>query len=235
MNRPVIVALDVDNQTKLEQILAKLGKPQDVFIKIGMELFYSSGQEAVKRLVNSGYQIFLDLKLHDIPNTVYKAAKVIAGLGVTYTTIHALGGSQMIKAAKDGLIHGTPQNKNVPKLLAVTELTSISDYSLKFEQNCSLPMKNQVVSLAKMAKEAGADGVICSALEVKELRKNISGEFLYVTPGIRPKEDTNDDQSRIATPLQAKEYGSSAIVVGRPITLASDPKASYQAIKEEFN
>lgn len=235
MNRPVIVALDINQQSELERILSKLGKPEDTFIKIGMELFYSTGQEIVKKLVNDGYQIFLDLKLHDIPNTVYKASKVIASLGVTYITVHALGGSQMIKAAKDGLIHGTPAGKNVPKLLAVTELTSISDYSLQFEQNCSLPMKKQVISLAKMAQNAGADGVICSPLEVEELRKNISGDFLYVTPGIRPQENANDDQSRTATPSEAKKYGSTAIVVGRPITLASDPQASYQAIKEEFN
>lgn len=235
MNRPVIVALDVNKQTDLTKILSKLGNPNDVFIKIGMELFYSTGQETVKKLANQGYKIFLDLKLHDIPNTVYQAAKVIASLGVTYTTVHALGGSQMIKAAKDGLVHGTPSGKTVPKLLAVTELTSISSYSLKFEQNCNLPMEEQVVSLAKMAKSAGADGVICSPLEVKKLKSNILGDFLYVTPGIRPKGNANDDQTRTATPAQAKEYGSSAIVVGRPITLASDPKASYQAIQEEFN
>lgn len=235
MNRPVIVALDVNKQTDLTKILSKLGNPNDVFIKIGMELFYSTGQETVRKLANQGYKIFLDLKLHDIPNTVYQAAKVIASLGVTYTTVHALGGSQMIKAAKDGLIHGTPSGKTVPKLLAVTELTSISSYSLKFEQNCNLPMEEQVVSLAKMAKSARADGVICSPLEVKKLKSNISGDFLYVTPGIRPKGNASDDQTRTATPAQAKEYGSSAIVVGRPITLASDPKASYQAIQEEFN
>ena len=235
MNHSVIVALDVNNQINLEKILSKLGKPEDTFIKIGMELFYSTDRDLVQKLAEQGYQIFLDLKLHDIPNTVYQAAKSIANLGITYTTVHALGGSQMIKAAKDGLIAGTPNGKNVPKLLAVTELTSISTYSLQFEQNCRLSMDEQVVSLAKLAQENGADGVICSPLEVQKLRQNISGDFLYVTPGIRPKENFHDDQSRTATPLQAKEYGSSAIVVGRPITLATDPQAAYEAIKEEFN
>lgn len=235
MEHPVIVALDVNNQASLDKLLTKLGKPEDTFIKIGMELFYSTGRETVKQLAEQGYKIFLDLKLHDIPNTVYQAAKAIASLGVTYTTVHALGGSQMIKAAKDGLKHGTPINKKIPKLLAVTELTSISEHSLQFEQNCRLSMEEEVTSLAKMAKKAGADGVICSALEVENLRKNITDNFLYVTPGIRPKDDTQDDQSRIATPAQAKKYGSSAIVVGRPITLASNPQAAYKAIKEEFN
>lgn len=235
MNKPVIVALDVDNSEKLQKILDKLGKPDETTIKVGMELFYHTGSELVKKLSDQGYNIFLDLKLHDIPNTVYNGAKQLARLGITYTTVHALGGSQMIHAAKEGLIVGTPVGKTVPKLLAVTELTSISDEVLKNEQNCSLPMNKQVVSLAQTAKKAGADGVICSPLEVRELREKVGDDFLYVTPGIRPKENSSDDQSRIATPSQAKEFGSSAIVVGRPITLASDPQAAYEAIKKEFN
>jgi orotidine-5'-phosphate decarboxylase len=235
MSRPVIVALDLDNEEKLHEILAKLGKPENVFIKVGMELFYNAGIGVVKELTDQGYKIFLDLKMHDIPNTVYNGAKALAKLGITFTTVHALGGSQMIKAAKDGLIAGTPAGKSVPKLLAVTELTSISDDVLAHEQNCSLPMDKQVLSLAKMAKAAGADGVICSPLEVKELHEAIGDDFLYVTPGIRPKGNAKDDQSRVATPADAKEWGSSAIVVGRPITLASDPEAAYEAIKKEFN
>lgn len=235
MNKPVIVALDVDNQEKLTQILSKLGNPKETTIKVGMELFYNTGRDLVKNLADQGYKIFLDLKMHDIPNTVYNGAKQLAQLGITYTTVHALGGSQMIKAAKDGLIAGTPVGKSVPKLLAVTELTSISDDVLKNEQNCALSMKEQVISLAKMAKNSGADGVICSPLEVKSLRKEVGDDFLYVTPGIRPKGNANDDQSRTATPAEAKEFGSSAIVVGRPITLASDPQAAYEAIKKEFN
>lgn len=235
MNKPVIVALDVDNQDQLKDILKNLGDPKETTIKIGMELFFNSGASLVKELVDQGYSIFLDLKLHDIPNTVYNGAKQLAQLGISYITVHSLGGSQMIKAAKDGLIAGTPANKNVPKLLAVTELTSISDEVLANEQNCKLSMKEQVLSLAQMAKDSGADGVICSPLEVSTLRKEIGTDFLYVTPGIRPNHNAHDDQVRTATPAQASEFGASAIVVGRPITLASDPKSAYQAIKKEFN
>lgn len=233
--KPVIVALDIDNEEQLHKILSKLGKPENVFIKVGMELFYHAGNQVVKDLAEQGYKIFLDLKLHDIPNTIYNGAKQLAKLGITFTTVHALGGSQMIKSAKDGLIAGTPAGKSVPKLLAVTELTSISDEVLAHEQNCALSMKEQVLSLAKMAKHSGADGVICSPLEVKELHEKVGDDFLYVTPGIRPAGNAKDDQSRVATPAQAKEWGSSAIVVGRPITLASDPEAAYEAIKKEFN
>lgn len=235
MSRPVIVALDLDNEKKLNELLPKLGKPENVFIKIGMELFFNEGPKIVKQLSEQGYQIFLDLKMNDIPNTVYNGAKALASLGIAYTTVHALGGGQMIKAAKDGLIAGTPIDKNVPKLLAVTELTSISDEILHYEQNCNLSMNDQVLSLATTAKKAGADGVICSPLEVKNLRQKVGEDFLYVTPGIRPAGNAKDDQSRVATPLQAKKWGSTAIVVGRPITLATDPEAAYEAIKKEFN
>lgn len=235
MTKPVIVALDIDNQDQLQELLERLGDPQEMTIKIGMELFFNSGSQIVKDLADKGYKIFLDLKLHDIPNTVYNGMKQLAQLGISYTTVHALGGSKMIQAAKDGLKAGTPNNRNIPKLLAVTELTSISDDVLANEQNCKLAMNDQVISLAKMAKNSGADGVICSPLEVTELRKNIGDDFLYVTPGIRPNHNAHDDQARTATPAQAKEFGSSAIVVGRPITLASDPLEAYNAIKEEFN
>ena len=235
MTKPVIVALDIDNQAQLQELLMRLGNPEDLTIKIGMELFFNSGSQVVKDLANMGYKIFLDLKLHDIPNTVYNGMKQLAQLGISYTTVHALGGKKMIQAAKDGLKAGTPINRSVPKLLAVTELTSISDDVLANEQNCKLDMTNQVISLAKMAKSSGADGVICSPLEVTELRKNVGDDFLYVTPGIRPNHNAHDDQARTATPIEAKEFGSSAIVVGRPITLASNPQEAYAAIKEEFN
>lgn len=235
MTKPVIVALDIDNQAQLQELLMRLGNPEEMTIKIGMELFFNSGSQIVKDLADKGYKIFLDLKLHDIPNTVYNGMKQLAQLGISYTTVHALGGKKMIQAAKDGLKAGTPINRSVPKLLAVTELTSISDEVLVNEQNCKLDMTSQVISLAKMAKSSGADGVICSPLEVTELRKNVGDDFLYVTPGIRPNHNAHDDQARTATPTEAKEFGSSAIVVGRPITLASNPQEAYAAIKEEFN
>ncbi|WEV36398.1 orotidine-5'-phosphate decarboxylase [Lactobacillus sp. ESL0677] len=235
MEKAVFVALDYANEQDVAQLLPKLGTAQETYLKIGMELFYHSGSTLVKRLSNAGYHIFLDLKLHDIPNTVYNAAKQLAQLNIFCITIHALGGSSMIKAAKDGLIAGTPAGQGVPKLLAVTELTSISDSILKNEQNCRLPMNEQVISLAQTAQKAGADGVICSPLEVQNLRAKIGPDFLYVTPGIRPAHSNNGDQKRVATPAQAKKYGASAIVVGRPITQAANPEAAYQAIKKEFN
>ena len=234
MKKAVFVALDFDNQNKVHELLAKLGQPQETYLKIGMELYYHYGPDFVKRLVKQGYQIFLDLKLHDIPNTVYQAARQIAQLGIFCTTVHALGGSEMILAAKKGLIDGTPTGNETPKLLAVTELTSISEKILANEQNCSLSMAEQVVSLAQTAKKAGADGVICSPLEVKNLKNQVGSDFLYVTPGIRLSNKTTDDQKRIASPKKAKELGSSALVVGRPITRAKDPALVYREIKKEF-
>ena len=234
MEKAVFVALDFDNQNKVHELLVKLGQPQETYLKIGMELYYHYGPEFVKSLVKQGYQIFLDLKLHDIPNTVYQAARQIAQLGIFCTTVHALGGSEMILAAEKGLIDGTPTGNETPKLLAVTELTSISEKILANEQNCSLSMAEQVVSLAQTAKKAGADGVICSPLEVKNLKNQIGSDFLYVTPGIRLSNSTTDDQKRIATPQKAKELGSSALVVGRPITQAEDPALVYREIKKEF-
>ncbi|RVU71680.1 MULTISPECIES: orotidine-5'-phosphate decarboxylase [Lactobacillus] len=235
MEKPVFVALDVANQTEAETLLQQLGKPQQTAVKVGMELFYHLGNSFVEYLTQQGYQVFLDLKLHDIPNTVYHGAKQLAALGIQYTTVHALGGSEMIKATKDGLIDGTAQGQAVPKLLAVTELTSISDEVLQNEQNCRLPMKAQVISLAKTAKKAGADGVICSPLEVQALREQVGDDFLYITPGIRLSQNNHDDQTRIATPAKAKTWGASGLVVGRPITQASNPSDVYQLIKKEFN
>ena len=234
MEKAVFVALDFDNQNKVHELLAKLGQPQETYLKIGMELYYHYGSDFVKGLVKQGYHIFLDLKLHDIPNTVYQAARQIAQLRIFCTTIHALGGSEMISAAKKGLIDGTPAGSETPKLLAVTELTSISEKILANEQNCSLSMTDQVVSLAQTAKKAGADGVICSPLEVKNLRKQVGSGFLYVTPGIRLSNKIIDDQKRIASPKKAKEFGSSALVVGRPITQAENPALVYREIKKEF-
>ena len=234
MEKAVFVALDFDSQNKVHELLAKLGQPQETYLKIGMELYYHYGSDFVEKLVNQGYHIFLDLKLHDIPNTVYQAARQIAHLGIFCTTIHALGGSEMILAAKKGLIDGTPAGNETPKLLAVTELTSISEKILANEQNCSLSMAEQVVSLAQTAKKAGADGVICSPLEVKNLKAKVGSDFLYVTPGIRLVDSITDDQIRIATPQKAKKFGSSALVVGRPITQAEDPALVYREIKKEF-
>lgn len=235
MEKAVFVALDLPNKQAVTDLLAKLGSPKQTYLKIGMELFYHVGANLVTELSQQGYQIFLDLKLHDIPNTVYHAAKQLAQLGIYCTTVHALGGSEMIAAARSGLAAGSPAGKPLPKLLAVTELTSISPAILKNEQNCVLPMQEQVISLAKMAKKAGADGVICSPLETAAIRQQLGSEFLCVTPGIRLKSNPQDDQKRVTTPQKACKLGASAIVVGRPITQAADPQNVYQTIKQEFN
>ncbi len=236
MRGPLIVSLDVATREALLDIINDFPADEKLTVKIGMELFYGEGPEIVRHLLARGYKVFLDLKLHDIPNTVKSGMKQIGCMGVSYTTVHALGGSEMIAAAKAGLIAGSREaGVETPKLLAVTELTSISDDALKNEQNSRLDMVDQVVSLAKLAKRSGADGVITSPLEVSALKKQVGDDFLYVTPGIRPANAPKDDQTRTATPAQAAEYGSSALVIGRPIIRATDPVAAYHQLLEEWN
>lgn len=236
MRGPLIVSLDVWNREGLFKIIDQFPTDEGMTVKIGMELFYGEGPEIVKELLNKGFKIFLDLKLQDIPNTVKMGMMQIGRMGVTYTTVHALGGSEMISAAKEGLELGSEEaGVPTPKLLAVTELTSITEDALENEQNCKLDMVNQVVSLAKLAKRSDADGVITSPLEVSSLKEQVGDDFLYVTPGIRPANFPKDDQSRTATPKQAAEYGSSALVVGRPIIRAEDPVAAYHKMLEEWN
>lgn len=214
--------------------LNQLQPQSKLHVKLGMEMFYQYGPEIVRDLSAKGYQIFLDLKLHDIPNTVKRTARQLAALGVYCTTVHALGGKEMIKAAKEGLIEGTPEGKKVPKLLAVTELTSISEDVLRDEQHCSLSLADEVKSLAHQAQTAGADGIICSPLEVKAMKNEFSDDFMFVTPGIRPASYKKDDQARVATPSQARENGSTAIVVGRPITQAEKPQVAYEEILKDW-
>lgn len=236
MRGPLIVSLDVWNREGLFKIIEQFPTDEGMTVKIGMELFYGEGPTIVKELLNKGFKIFLDLKLQDIPNTVKMGMMQIGRMGVTYTTVHALGGSEMIAAAKEGLELGSEEaGVPTPKLLAVTELTSITEDALENEQNCKLDMVDQVVSLAKLAKRSGADGVITSPLEVSSLKEQVGNDFLYVTPGIRPANFPKDDQSRTATPKQAAEYGSSALVVGRPIIRAEDPVAAYHKMLEEWN
>lgn len=234
MTKPLFIALDFDKEADMWALLKQLDPNQEIHVKVGMEMFYQYGSEIVRELSAKGFKIFLDLKLHDIPNTVKRSAKQLAKLGVYCTTVHALGGKEMIKAAKEGLIAGTPAGKPVPKLLAVTELTSISEEVLKDEQHCSLPLKDEVKALAHQAQEAGADGIICSPLEVAGMKAEFPDDFMFVTPGIRPKNYQKDDQARVTTPAQARKNGSSAIVVGRPITQAADPAKAYQEILQDW-
>lgn len=234
MSKPLFIALDFDDQEKMWLFLNQLQPQSKLHVKLGMEMFYQYGPEIVRDLSAKGYQIFLDLKLHDIPNTVKRTARQLAALGVYCTTVHALGGKEMIKAAKEGLIEGTPEGKKVPKLLAVTELTSISEDVLRDEQHCSLSLADEVKSLAHQAQTAGADGIICSPLEVKAMKNEFSDDFMFVTPGIRPASYKKDDQARVATPSQARENGSTAIVVGRPITQAEKPQVAYEEILKDW-
>lgn len=234
MSKPLFIALDFDDQEKMWLFLNQLQPQSKLHVKLGMEMFYQYGPEIVRDLAAKGYQIFLDLKLHDIPNTVKRTARQLAALGVYCTTVHALGGKEMIKAAKEGLIEGTPEGKEVPKLLAVTELTSISEDVLRDEQHCSLSLADEVKSLAHQAQTAGADGIICSPLEVKAMKNEFSDDFMFVTPGIRPASYKKDDQARVATPSQARENGSTAIVVGRPITQAENPQVAYEEILKDW-
>lgn len=234
MSKPLFIALDFDDQEKMWLFLNQLQPQSKLHVKLGMEMFYQYGPEIVRDLSAKGYQIFLDLKLHDIPNTVKRTARQLAALGVYCTTVHALGGKEMIKAAKEGLIEGTPEGKKVPKLLAVTELTSISEDVLRDEQHCSLSLADEVKSLAHQAQTAGADGIICSPLEVKAMKNEFSDDFMFVTPGIRPASYKKDDQARVATPSQARENGSTAIVVGRPITQAENPQVAYEEILKDW-
>ena len=226
--RDVIIACDFSNKEKLYDFLVPF-EGLNPYLKLGMEIIYKEGPQLVKELHDKGFKIFLDLKLHDIPNTVEKAMKNIGTLGVEITNLHAAGGIEMMKAARRGL-DSTEEGKNT-KLIAVTQLTSTSQEVLEKELLIEKPLNEVVKQYALNAKEAGLDGVVCSPLEaaiIKELG------LISVTPGIRFADDSANDQKRIATPAFAKENGSTYIVVGRSITGAEDPVAAYKRCVEEF-
>jgi orotidine-5'-phosphate decarboxylase len=224
MNR-VIIACDFEHKEALFAFLRQFG-PDRPMLKIGMELFYREGPELIRQLNKQGYPIFLDLKLHDIPHTVEKAMANIGKLGVDFVNVHASGGLDMMKAAKYGLSRSGAKTK----LLAVTVLTSIDDTMLLEELGVSTSLSDTVKRYALLAKKAGLDGVVCSPLEVPLIREVCPEGFLTVTPGIRLPSQSQDDQRRITTPIEAKRLGADLIVVGRPITKASDPKATYYQI-----
>ena len=227
----VIIALDFkDMKTSLE-FLDKFD--ESLYVKVGMELFYGSGLEIIKEIKKRGHKIFLDLKLHDIPNTVKKAMANLARLGVDIINLHAAGGSKMMAAALEGLTEGS-EGKDRPLLIAVTQLTSTSKEMMNAEQRIEGEVIDSVVNYAKVAQSAGLDGVVCSPLEVIKVKENCGKEFVTVTPGIRLKSNNADDQVRITTPSMAREIGSDYIVVGRPITQAENPVEAYKQIKKEF-
>ncbi len=226
--RDVIIACDFKNKEELYNFLRPF-EGMNPYLKIGMEIFYKEGPELVRELHKKGFRIFLDLKLHDIPNTVESAMKNIASLGVEITNVHAAGGIKMMEAARRGL-DSVPEGKNT-KLIAVTQLTSISQEILENELLIKEPLADVVKKYALNAKTAGLDGVVCSAHEapiIKELG------LISVTPGIRFADNSVDDQKRVATPALAKELGSTYIVVGRSITKDADPVSAYKRCVKEF-
>jgi orotidine-5'-phosphate decarboxylase len=230
MAKDVIIALDFSSKNEVLNFLDKFGD-QKPFVKIGMELFYAEGPQMVRELKSKGYKIFLDLKLHDIPNTVKKAMKVLSNLDVDMCNLHCSGTIAMMKAAIEGL---TRPDGTRPILIGVTQLTSTSPEQLKEELLISSSMNDTIIKYAENAKSAGLDGVVCSPLEAGIVKQACGKEFITVTPGIRFADSSADDQARITTPKKAREIGSDYIVVGRPITAAEDPVASYNLCMKDF-
>ena len=230
MSKDVIVACDF---ASAEQTLAFLDKFTDEkpFVKIGMELFYAAGPEIVRQIKARGHRIFLDLKLHDIPNTVKKAMAVLSRLDVDICNLHAAGGLDMMRAALEGL---TRPDGTRPLLIAVTQLTSIDQQRMEQELLIPRPLEEVVMQYAANAKAAGLDGVVCSPLEAGRVHQVCGDEFLTVTPGIRFSDGASGDQQRVTTPARAREIGSDYIVVGRPITSAEDPVAAYRRCVADF-
>ena len=230
MGKDVIVACDFSSAEQVFQFLDRF-TDRKPFVKIGMELFYAEGPRIVREIKARGHRIFLDLKLHDIPNTVKKAMAVLSGLDVDMCNIHAAGTSAMMKAALEGL---TRPDGSRPLLIAVTQLTSTDEESMKRELLIDRPLDETVMHYARNAMESGLDGVVCSPLESGKVHQVCGTGFVTVTPGVRFADGDLGDQKRVTTPARAKELGSDYIVVGRPITAAEDPVAAYNRCVEEF-
>ena len=230
MGKDVIIACDFASKEKTLAFLDQFtGKK--TFVKIGMELFYAEGPAIVKELKARGHKIFLDLKLHDIPNTVKKSMAVLSGLDVDMTNLHAAGTKAMMEAALEGL---TRPDGTRPLLIAVTQLTSTSEERMRDDLLIEKPLDQVVMHYAKCAAESGLDGVVCSPLEAGKVHDTCGKQFLTVTPGVRFADGDVGDQVRVTTPAKAKEIGSDYIVVGRPITAAADPVAAYERCLAEF-
>lgn len=225
--RPII-ALDFASFAEVKEFLQQFPTEEKLYVKVGMELYYAVGPEIVRYIKSLGHSIFLDLKLHDIPNTVESAMRILAELEVDMTNVHAAGGLEMMQAARRGL-------GNQARLIAVTQLTSTSEEQMQSDQNIQTSLQESVVCYAQLTEKAGLDGVVCSAQEVGLIREATQTGFICLTPGIRPTGSASGDQKRIMTPRQAAEIGSSYIVVGRPITQAENPVQVYQAIKKEWS
>ena len=230
MGKDVIIACDFSSK---EETLAFLDKfsGKKPYVKIGMELFYAEGPEIVREIKARGHQIFLDLKLHDIPNTVKKSMSVLSRLDVDMVNLHAAGTRAMMEAALEGV---TRPDGSRPLVIAVTQLTSTSQERMQEELLISAPIDETVMHYAANAEKAGLDGVVCSPMEAGKVHETCGKQFLTVTPGIRFADGDKGDQVRVTTPTQAKEIGSDYIVVGRPITAAADPVAAYERCVAEF-
>ena len=247
-DRDVIIACDFSSTDETIKFLDKLTRIRDEviscgdvgvglgrpYVKIGMELFYAEGPSIVTRLKERGHRVFLDLKLHDIPNTVKKSMMVLGSCGVDMVNLHASGGIEMMKAAKEGLMLGAARYADKPKLIAVTQLTSTDEDMLHNELLISGSMDDVVRQYALNAKEAGLDGVVCSAFEAAGIHAACGDDFITVTPGIRFDKSGGDDQKRVMTPAEAKAAGSDFIVVGRPVTASERPIDAYTRCLEEF-
>lgn len=230
MSKDVIIACDFNSGKELTAFLDNF-KEEKPFLKVGMELFYAEGPEIVREIKRRGHKIFLDLKLHDIPNTVKKAMAVLSSLDVDICNLHAAGTKAMMEAALEGL---TRPDGTRPLLIAVTQLTSTSQERMEQDLLIEKPLNEVVLHYAKTAKEAGLDGVVCSPLEAGIVKDACGENFLTVTPGVRFADGAVGDQVRVTTPAKARELGSDYIVVGRPITQADDPVAAYRRCVKEF-
>ncbi len=229
MNRDVIIACDFPSAAETMAFLDKF-QEEKPFVKIGMELFYAEGPQIVRQIKARGHKIFLDLKLHDIPNTVKKAMHSLSALNVDIVNLHAAGTIEMMKAAREGFVGCG----HVPLIIAVTQLTSTSEERMRKELLISAGINETIVHYAKNAKEAGLDGVVCSPLEAGMVKEACGKEFVTVTPGVRFAGGDAGDQVRITTPAKAREIGTDYIVVGRPITAAPDPVEAYRRCVREF-
>ena len=230
MGKDVIIALDFDSKAKTLAFLDQFTEEKP-FVKIGMELYYAEGPAIVREIKARGHKIFLDLKLHDIPNTVKKAMAVLSGLDVDMTNLHAAGTKAMMEAALEGL---TRPDGTRPLLIAVTQLTSTSQERMESDLLIEKPLDQVVMHYAKCAAESGLAGVVCSPLEAGKVHQVCGKDFVTVTPGVRFADSAKDDQVRITTPEGAKKLGSDYIVVGRPITKAEDPVGAYERCLAEF-
>lgn len=231
MQKEVIIACDFENKESLNSFLKKFSDEQSLFLKIGMELYYSEGPDIVRELKEYGHKIFLDLKLHDIPNTVYRTMKVLSKMNIDMCNVHAAGGIDMMRSAKEGLMENA---KNNPLLIAVTQLTSMSQEQMIKDILINEKIEKVISHYAQNAKEAGLSGVVCSAQEAEIIHDVCGKEFITVTPGIRFNDKNEDDQVRVLTPMQARNKGADYIVVGRPITKAEDPRHIYERCVSEF-